>query len=51
MGLEDIVVLRLVASLQKALPKWQKLIRNSFLGDEMKIRYEELVISRLRELH
>jgi len=51
MGLEDIVVLRLVASLQKALPKWQKLIRNSFLGDDMKIRYEELVISRLRELH
>lgn len=51
MGLEDIVVLRLVASLQKALPKWQKLIRNSFLGDEMKSRYEELVISRLKELH
>lgn len=50
MGLEDVVVLRLVASLQKTLPKWQMLIRNSFLEKEMKDRYEELVISRLSRL-
>ena len=50
MGLEDVVVLRLVASLQKALPQWQTLIRNSFLEKEMKDRYEELVISRLSRL-
>ena len=50
MGLEDVVVLRLVASLQKTLPKWQTLIRNSFLEKEMKDRYEELVISRLSRL-
>lgn len=50
MGLEDVVVLRLVASLQKALPQWQTLIRNSFLEKEMKGRYEELVISRLSRL-
>ena len=50
MGLEDVVVLRLVASLQKALPQWQMLIRNSFLEKEMKDRYEELVISRLSRL-
>ena len=45
-GVEENVVLRLVASLQKALPKWQALIRNSFLSDGMKARYEELVLSR-----
>lgn len=50
MGLEENVVLRLVASLQKALSKWQALIRNSFLSDEMKTRYEELVLSRLKRL-
>lgn len=50
MGLEEVVVFRLVASLQKALPKWQTLIRNSFLEKELKEKYEELVISRLSRL-
>lgn len=50
MGLEENVVLRLVASLQKALPKWQTLIHNSFLSEEMKNRYEEVVIERLSRL-
>lgn len=50
MGLEENVVLRLIASLQKALPKWQTLIRNSFLDDEMKKWYEELIQSRLKRL-
>jgi serine/threonine-protein kinase HipA len=50
MGLEENVVLRLVASLQKSRSKWQTLIRNSFLSDEMKARYEELVQSRLKRL-
>ena len=50
MGLEDVVVLRLVASLQKTLPKWQTLIHNSFLEKELKEKYEELVISRLSRL-
>jgi serine/threonine-protein kinase HipA len=50
MGLEENVVLRLIAGLQKALPKWQTLIRDSFLSEEMKNRYEELVISRLSRL-
>ena len=50
MGLEDVVVLRLVASLREALPKWQTLIRNSFLKKELKEKYEELVISRLSRL-
>ena len=50
MGLEENVVLRLIAGLQKALPKWQTLICDSFLSEEMKNRYEELVISRLSRL-
>ena len=50
MGLEENVVLRLVASLQKALPKWQALIRNSFLNEEMKARNEELIQFRLSRL-
>ena len=50
MGLEDVVVLRLVASLRKTLPKWQTLIHNSFLKKELKEKYEELVIFRLSRL-
>ena len=50
MGLEENVVLHLIASLQKALPKWQALIHDSFLSEEMKKSYEELIISRLSRL-
>ncbi len=50
MGLDENVVLHLIAGLQKALPKWQELIHASFLSEDMKNRYEELVISRLSRL-
>ena len=50
MGLEENVLLHLIASLQKALPKWQALIHDSFLSEEMKKSYEELIISRLSRL-
>lgn len=50
MGLNDKVVLRLIDGLQKALPKWQTLIRNSFLNEDMKNAYENLVVSRLARL-
>ena len=51
MGLEENIVQRLVTALHKALPKWQVLIRNSFLSDEMKKEYQELIMSRLAILH
>ena len=50
MGLEDNLVYNLIGGLQKVLPKWQLLIQNSFLSDEMKKEYEELVMSRLYRL-
>ena len=50
MGLEENVVLRLIEGLQRALPKWQTLIRNSFLREDMKKAYEELVVARLGRL-
>ena len=50
MGLEEKVVLRLIASLQKALPKWQHLIQNSFLDEDMKIAYMNLITSRMARL-
>lgn len=50
MGLDENVVVRLIASLHKALPKWQMLIHNSFLSEDMKKKYEELIISRLSRL-
>ena len=50
MGVEENVVLRLIDSLQKAVPKWQALIRDSFLSEYMKSAYLELVTSRLERL-
>ena len=49
-GLEEIVVQRLITGLHKALPKWQQLIQDSFLSDEQKQAYEELIVSRLDRL-
>lgn len=50
MGLEENVVQRLLVSLQKALPKWQILIQDSFLSEDMKRAYMELITSRLDRL-
>lgn len=50
MGLEENVVMRLIEGLQRALPKWQTLIHNSFLSEDAKKAYEELIISRLTRL-
>ena len=50
MGLDEKVVLRLIASLQKVLPKWQHLIQNSFLDEDMKIAYMNLITSRMARL-
>ena len=50
MGLEENVVLNLISNLHKTLPKWQALIQESFLSDDMKKAYEELIVSRLYRL-
>ena len=50
MGLEEKVVQRLIADFYKALPKWQQLIKVSFLSEEQKEAYEELIVSRLDRL-
>ena len=50
MGLEEKVVLRLIAGLHKALPQWQQFIKDSFLSEEKKQAYEELIVSRLNRL-
>ena len=50
MGLEENVVQRLVAGLHKVFPKWQQLIKDSFLSDEQKQTYEELIVTRLDRL-
>ena len=50
MGLEENVVVRLITGIHKALPKWQQLIQESFLSEEQKLAYEELVVSRLNRL-
>ena len=50
MGIDSKVVLGLIGNLQKALPKWRQLIRNSFLDEERKEAYLALIESRMRAL-
>ena len=50
MGLKENVVQRLIVGLHKALPQWQQLIQESFLSEEQKQAYEELVVARLDRL-
>ena len=50
MRLEENVVQRLVAGLHKVFPKWQQLIKDSFLSEDQKQAYEELVTARLDRL-
>ncbi len=50
MGLEENVVIKLVDSLHKALPKWTQLIHDSFLSDELKESYEKFIMQRLERL-
>lgn len=50
MGLDENLVYNLMRGFQKALPKWKTLIHNSFLSDDLKKEYEELILSRLSRL-
>ncbi len=50
MELEEKVITHLIGNMQKALPKWKMLIQSSFLTEEMKVKYEQLVTSRLERL-
>ena len=50
MGVEENVVLHLIENMRKAIPKWKSLILSSFLSEEMKDRYEQLIISRMNRL-
>lgn len=50
MGIDDKIVLKLISGLRKALPKWYMLIQDSFLSDELKTAYKQLIQSRLNRL-
>ena len=50
MGLEANVVLRLIDNMRKAIPKWSSLIHGSFLSEDMKDRYGQIIMSRINRL-
>ena len=50
MGLEENVVLRLIDNMRKAIPKWTSLIHGSFLSEDMKDRYGQIIMSRINRL-
>ena len=50
MGLEANVVMRLIDNMRKAIPKWTSLIHGSFLSEDMKDRYGQIIMSRINRL-
>lgn len=50
LGIGQRVTMQLIENMQKALPVWKDLIRNSFLSEDMKKSYLELVETRLSKL-
>ena len=50
LGIGQRVTMQLIENMQKALPVWKDLIRNSFLSEDMKKSYLELVDTRLSKL-
>lgn len=50
MGVEENIVLRLVDNMKKALPKWHRLIGESFISQEKKEQYKQLIAERLSRL-
>lgn len=47
MGIEERITRGLIENMQKAMPVWMDLINDSFLSDEMKQSYIELVNRRI----
>ncbi|MCQ2232853.1 MAG: HipA domain-containing protein [Paludibacteraceae bacterium] len=50
MGIEERITLQLIDNMRKALPTWEDLIADSFLSEEMKVTYLELIQKRLKVL-
>lgn len=50
LGLPEKVIQSCLVQLQKALPEWQRLIQRSFLSDEMKEAYRNLLAERCQRL-
>ncbi len=50
MGIEERITLQLIDNMHKALPTWEDLIADSFLSEEMKVAYLELIQKRLKVL-
>jgi serine/threonine-protein kinase HipA len=49
-GVEQKVVAHIFSKFEKAIPKWNDLINNSFLNDEMKKQYTELIQKNLSKI-
>lgn len=50
MGIEERITLQLIDNMRKVLPTWEALIADSFLSEEMKVAYLELIQKRLKVL-
>lgn len=50
MGIEERITLQLIDNMRKVLPTWEDLIADSFLSEEMKVAYLELIQKRLKVL-
>jgi len=50
MGIDERAINQILAVFQKAMPKWEALVNDSFLSEEFKAQYLELVKTRLHKI-
>ena len=50
LGIENVIVERLINKYIKLLPKFEAVIQNSFISDELKVKYDELLKERLERI-
>lgn len=50
LGIEEKILLQLIENMRMVMPKWEKLINDSFLDEKLKLKYIELIEQRLKSL-
>ena len=50
LGIENVIVERMINKYIKLLPKFEAVIQNSFISDELKVKYDELLKERLERI-
>ena len=50
MGIDEKAIDKMILSFNRIMPKWTSWINSSFLSDELKQKYKDLITQRMKHL-